>query len=139
MGTVEKGAIVFDELPPLPKRERTGGGNRTSEFDNMLKEVHEDERMWGKPVSVRRYESVTAAKAAANVLRQRLGRDVSVSGHEFAVRSIDKDGTIKHHLFVTFDPEKIVDGAWDEHVAAEEDRVRKIEVRRAEKAASNGK
>jgi hypothetical protein len=117
----------------LPKRDY---GVRTSEFDTMLNEVHEDERMWGKPVSIRRYEGVTAAKAAANVLRQRLGRNVSVSGHEFAVRSLEKDGVVKHHLFVTFDPAKIVDGAWEDHQTAEQERLAKAE---AKKAASNGR
>ncbi len=132
---VDSGLVAFDELPPAPERARGGGG---SEFDTLLGQLHADKQLWNKPVSMRRYENETAAKAAANVLRQRNGRVIGASGHEFHVREIDDKGVKLHHLFVIYDPKRIVDGEWDKHVAYEKERVAKIEAKKAEKERVSG-
>jgi len=124
--SVDSGPIVFDELPPAPERKSGGGG---SEFDTLLADLHANRDAWDKPVSIRRYVNETAAKAAANVLRQRNGRTMAATGHEFAVRNIDD----VWHLFVIYSPSKIVDGAYDAHVAAEKERVATIQRKQRER------
>ena len=128
---VESNVIVFDELPPEPTR--AGGGGRASEFDALLENVHNDRELWRKPVSFRQYGNETGAKAARNVLRQRLGRSMAATGHDFAVRNVPVDGVDCWHLFVIYDPSQIEDGAWELHVKEEAERIGKIEAKRQEK------
>lgn len=136
---VERGLVAFDELPPAPVRTRNGSGGRVSEFDVLLDELHkavtDDPNLRGKPVSMSRYENETGAKAAANVLRQRNGRTMAATGHEFVVRSVtDSAGKQVWHLFVKYDPSEIEDGAWEAHVKAEQVRIEGVEKKRQEKA-----
>ncbi len=120
-------------------------------FDKLLDDVHNDPKKKNKPVSIGRYKNETAAKAAKNVLQQRNGRTQQVTGHEFHVRPRIEDvegnpvpeGTDGSkevwHLFVIYDPKKIVDGALDEHKRAEAERIAKIEVKRQEREATAAK
>lgn len=141
--SVDYGAVTFDELPPAPVRK--GGGGAESVFDKLLDDVHNDPKKKNKPVSIGRYKNETAAKAAKNVLQQRNGRTQQVTGHEFHVRPRIEDsegaavpeGTDGSkevwHLFVIYDPKKIVDGALDEHKRKEAERIAKIEEKRKER------
>lgn len=131
---VESGLVELDSLPPAPER-KSGGGGGVSEFAVLLSELQAETAKHRKPISMRRYGSETGAKAARNVLRQRLGRDATVSGHEFYVRNIDG----KHHLIAVYDPSLIVAGAADKHVKDEKERLGKLEQKRKAKALQDAK
>lgn len=132
--------ILEGDLPPAGHG-GGGGGNRTSPLELKLEELKGREDAHGKWVLIGKYGKATAAGAAANVLRQRHGRNANAEGFEFAYRKID-DGNGSHinGLFVRFDPTKVVPGAMEQHVADEAKRVAELaEARKAREAAeANG-
>lgn len=117
MGDVEYGVMeVKDNIP---------GGMRgsSSPLNEMVERIHGDENLWRQGVCIARYAQKTAAGAAANVMRQRYGRNIGVGGFVFASRKVDDDHT---GLWVYYDPDQVVDGEWEKHVKAEKKRKDKL-------------
>lgn len=117
MGDVHYGIMQVEESIP--------GGLRGSHspLNDMVEEIRKDERLWKQGVLIARYAQKTAAGAAANVMRQRFGRNISVQGFVFASRKLNDEET---GLWVYYDPEQVVDGEWDKHVKAEKKRKDKL-------------
>lgn len=132
---VEYGLQVFEELPP----QGTGGGGRTSPFDDKMESIAGDTGLHGKPVCVAKYKNRTAAAAAANVLRQRHGSTPDAKGWQFPVRKVQDNGEVKHGLFFIYDPKLVKKGAWEQHVAKEEKRKADLEAKRAAAKAEKAK
>lgn len=127
--------IIEGDLPPAG---HGGGGGRTSPLELKLEELKGREDAFGKWVLIGKYGKATAAGAAANVLRQRHGRNANAEGFEFAYRKIDQGGSSVNGLFVRYDPTKVVEGAMDLHRKEEEARIARLEKARAEKEAAEG-
>lgn len=122
---VEYGLLaVADKMPDRPQ-----GQGRPSPLMAHVAEVMGKPELQGKAVNIALYESKTAAGAAANVLRQRFGRNVQSKGVEFATRkhTVKNSDTgeveDRHGLWMIHDPGRIVEGAWEGHVAAEQKRL----------------
>lgn len=130
MGDVEYGVMeVADGIP--------GGLRGTySPLNDMVEEIRKDEGLWRRGVCIAKYAQKTAAGAAANVMRQRFGRSISVQGFVFASRKVDENHT---GLWVFYDPDEVVEGEWEKHQKAEKKRKDKLaadaKARKAEKDA----
>lgn len=146
--TVEQGTkrsfdvnYTLEIVDELPEGGRPGGFGQSPlevQLGKVRAAVEEDEAKAGKWMLIGRYGKATAAGAAANVLRQRHGRDMTVEGFEFANRPLSNESG-ERGLFVRFDPSKVVDGAKAEHERMEAERLARLEAKRAErKGASNG-
>ena len=117
MGDVEYGVMqVQDSIP---------GGLRgsSSPLNEMVERIRDDENLWRQGVCIASYAQKTAAGAAANVMRQRYGRNIAVGGFVFASRKVDDTHT---GLWVYYDPEQVVDGEWEKHQKAETKRKAKV-------------
>lgn len=127
---------IVDDLPP--KSSGGGGGGGKSVLEEKLEELKGREDAHGKWVLIGKYGKATAAGAAANVLRQRHGRNANAEGYEFAYRKIDQDGSTVNGLFVKFDPTAIVPGALEQHRAEEAARLEKLKAAADERKAKEG-
>lgn len=132
---VEYGILaVQDELPPKPASQ-----GRPSPLMAVVESVIGDPSKNGKATLIAVYDSKTACGAAANVLRQRFGRNASVKGVEFATRKQTvkgENGEIldKHGLWVISLPDKVEEGAHAKHVEAEKKRLAALKVKAEAKA-----
>lgn len=129
---VEYGELqVMDELPNRPVKQ--------SPIQDLLGQIKSDSAKHGKWVGIAKYENGSAATAAANVERQRKGKDQTISGWAFATRRVDEGENTM--LFANFDPSKI-DGTAEErhqrHQTWLDERKARSEKLKAEREA-NGK
>lgn len=125
---------IVDELPEGGRPGGFGQSPLEVQLNKVREAVQADPSVAGKWMLIGRYGKPTAGSAAANVLRIRHGRDISVEGYEFAVRPID--GGENRGLFVRYDPSRIVDGAKAEHERFEKERLARLERQRAEREAA---
>lgn len=131
-------AYTLEVVDELPEGGRPGGSGQSPlevQLEKVVKAVQEDTSKRGKWMLIGRYGKPTAGGAAANVLRIRHGRDMSVEGFEFAVRPLG-GGTDDRGLFVRYDDTKIVDGAKAEHERSEAARLAKLEAKRNERSGA---
>lgn len=125
---VEYGVLAeADAIPDAPAYSRGASPLQTAINARVA-----DTASHGKAAIIARYDSKTACAAAVNVLRQRLGRHIGVSGSEFAAR---RDGD-KHVIWMVHDPKRIVEGEWERHKAAEKARIEKLVGKRKAKEAA---
>ena len=125
MGDVTYGELdVQDAIPG-------GGRGSTSPLNEMVLKIENDPSKRGKATCIAAYAQKTAAGAAANVLRQRFGRNVTVRGFTFASRKVDTNDGVRTGLWVFYDPSQIIDGEWEKHL--------KIEKKRKDKIAADAK
>lgn len=117
MGDVNYGVMAVKEMIPGGLR-----GNN-SPLNDLVEQIREDENLWKQGVCIATYAQKTAAGAAANVMRQRYGRQISVQGFIFASRKVEDGRT---GLWVYYDPDQVVDGEWEKHQKAENKRKAKI-------------
>lgn len=147
--------VVYDELPEATPRgggggksvlteqlARISGGRAPLEFDrdSEWQEINGTKvRLWGRPIRIGLYSKPTACTAAKNVLQQRYGRTPAVAGWAFHNRRVtlpDEDGNVTEDsptgrgLFATFTPDKIVQGAYEAHIKAEEKRKAELKAKR---------
>jgi hypothetical protein len=138
MGDVEYGFLETAE--DIPGGLGRGGG---SKLNDLVDKLLDDPSMHKQAVMIASYAKKTAAGGAANVLRQRYGRDASVRGLTFATRRVQTaDGTDRSGLWVYCDPSLVVEGQWDKHQKAEKVRKAKLaatlkEQKEAKKAAAS--
>lgn len=103
---VEYGELqVLDELPGRPQKQ--------SPIQELLGQIKADTEKHGRWVMIAKYANGSAATAAANVERQRKGKDQSISGWAFATRRVDEGANTG--LFVSYDPSKIEGTAEERH------------------------
>lgn len=125
-----------DELP--------GGENldtRRSPIEDNLAAIVANTDAHGRWVLIAQYGKPTAAAAAANVLRQKHGRDISVEGWEFTNRKTTdtESGNTFNGLYVRYNPDAIVAGAKEQHDAWLKERDAELEARRVEREAAKAK
>lgn len=130
---------VVEQLPPRA----SGGGGGASPYEPLLEKVaakvKAGEIKPGAAVLLARFRVASAAGAAANVLRQRHGRDEKVEGWTFTTRKLEQEaGEAERRtgLFAMFNPKAVVAGAKEEHEKAEAERKRKLaDAKKAKTAA----
>lgn len=124
MGDVQYGFLETAE--DIPGGMGRGGG---SKLNDLVDKIVADESMHKQAVLIASYAKKTAAGGAANVLRQRYGRDASVRGLTFATRrdrNQSADGEDRSGLWVYYDPSLVVEGQWEKHQKAEKVRKAKL-------------
>lgn len=126
---------LLEEVEELPDR-----AQKDSPIQQLLAQIKADTEKHGKWIGIARYENKTAATAAANVERRRRGQDGTISGWEFATRSVDEGKAAL--LFVRYDPSKVSGTAEERHARHQawlEDRKAKAEAKRAEQEKAEAK
>src|SRR5262245_49046099 len=113
---------VADSMP--------SGGGRKSPLYGLVDAIVADEDKWRSARCIAHYAEKTAAGGAADVLRGKFGRKIEDGGLEFAVRKVnvrDAEGDVheRHGLWVYYDPDKIVPGQMDAHVANEKAKAKR--------------
>ena len=120
MGDVEYGFIqTADEIPG------GRGGRGGSRLNDMVDEIIEHGEKGAYCIAV--YVKKTAAGGAANVMRQRYGRNIGVRGLTFASRRTKlENGDERTGLWVYYDPDAVVDGELAKHEKIEKARKVKL-------------
>lgn len=135
MGDVEYGLIATQEELPGSAR------GSMSPLNDLVEQILRDPALQKQAILIAKYGQQTAAGAAANVLRQRYGKSVTVRGLEF--RSAKVPNEDKTGLWVFCDPSRVVEGHLDQHHAAEAERKARVQenakIRKAKKEAEERK
>lgn len=90
---------MYDELPDRPGRQ--------SPIKEAIAKIQASPPPAGKWVCIAKYGNGSAATAAANVLRQKLGHVKEVAGWQFATRRVDNGD--RTGLFVSYNPDDMTD------------------------------